>query len=287
MGKLFAGLERFGLNNMKDMEVFHEETKKEEEKKQPEVKNEITEADLLFEKTYTCPVCDTTFKAKTIRTGKAKLLSADTDLRPRYQGVDCLKYDAIVCTKCGFAALGRFFSSKYITPVQAKFIKEQVSSSFRGLPEEGEILTYDDAIMRHKLALANTVVKKAKISERAYTCLKLAWVLRGKAESLSKDDPNYAAQVKELKEEEDECILNAYEGFQQAFSKETFPMCGMDEITTTYLEAELARRCRRFDEAGRWIAQILTSRQANERIKNKAREIKELINEDKERLGIK
>ena len=282
MGSLFSGLEQFGLGKMKEMEVFHQEEKKEVKK---EVKPEITEADILFEKTYKCPVCDNDFKVKTIRTGKVKLLSADTDLRPRYQGIDSLKYDAIVCPKCGYAALNRFFN--YMTSAQAKFIKDQITVNFKGIPQESEVLSYDDAILRHKLALANTVVKKAKTSERAYTCLKLAWILRGKAESLPKDMPDYDAEIKKLKAEEDECILNAYEGFQQAFLKETFPMCGMDEITTTYLEAELARRCRKFDEAGRWIAQILTSRQANERIKNKAREIKDLIVEDKERLGLK
>lgn len=282
MGSLFSGLEQFGLGKMKDMEVFQKEEKKEEKK---EVKSEVTEADILFEKKNRCPVCDKEFKVKTIRTGKVKLLSADTDLRPRYQGIDSLKYDAIACPHCGYAALNRFFN--YMTSAQAKFIKEQISANFNGIPLEGDILTYDDAILRHKLALMNTVVKRAKTSERAYTCLKLAWILRGKAETLPKETPNYNEQMKKLKAEEDECILNAYEGFQQAFTKESFPMCGMDEITTTYLEAELARRSQKFDEAGRWIAQILTSRQANERIKNKAREIKDLIAEDKERLGIK
>ena len=60
-------------------------------------------------------------------------------------------------------------------------------------------------------------------------------------------------------------------------------MCGMDEITVTYLIAELARRIGKYDESSRWISRVLTSREASERIKNKAREIKEMINKQKEK----
>ena len=58
-------------------------------------------------------------------------------------------------------------------------------------------------------------------------------------------------------------------------------MCGMDETTVTYLVAELARRIGKYEEAGRWISQILVSRTASERLKDKAREVKELISKEK------
>ena len=49
----------------------------------------------------------------------------------------------------------------------------------------------------------NTVVKKGKDSEKAYTCLKIAWLLRGKAETMSDDTPEAkAAKAEVLKEEE-------------------------------------------------------------------------------------
>ncbi|MSS62552.1 DUF2225 domain-containing protein [Velocimicrobium porci] len=279
---IFSGLENFGLGKLKNTKLYEEEKGKEQEGKEKKaaVKHEVTEAELLFEKTYSCPVCYKEFKTKVMRTGKVKLLSADTDLRPKYQNVDSLKYEAIVCPHCGYAALNRFF--EHIVSVQAKFIREQISSNFKGLEYKGDIYTYDDAIARYKLALLNTVVKKGKTSERAYTCLKLAWVIRGKAENLPKDTENYDAIIKELKEEEDELIKNAYEGFSSAFMKESFPICGMDELTLTYLIADLARRSKEFEAANRWVSQVITSRAANERIKNKAREIKELIKEDME-----
>ena len=63
----------------------------------------------------------------------------------------------------------------------------------------------------------------------------------------------------------------------EAFSKEPFPMCGMDETTMTYLTADLARQIGKYDEALRMIARVITARDANERIKSKARDMKDLI----------
>ncbi|WP_310602917.1 DUF2225 domain-containing protein [Anaerosporobacter sp.] len=275
MANIFSGLENFGLGELKDLDIYNTGSTDKKDSDKEADKPKITEADLVFDKTYTCPVCDNEFKAKAVKTGKVKLLGADSDLRPKYQLVDSLKYDAVVCPGCGYSALNRFFT--YMTAPQAKLIKEQITVNFRGIEDSGEIYTYDDAIARHKLVLVNTIVKKAKNSERAYTCLKIAWLLRGKIETLPTDTADYNTEVAKLRAEEDEFIKNAYEGFTAAFSKEVFPMCGMDENTVTYLVADLARRCGKFDEAGRWISKVLVSRDANERIKSKARDLKDLI----------
>lgn len=279
MSDLFSGLEEFGLGGLKDVKVYENEAAKSEVKEK--AKHQVTEAEILFDKTYTCPVCDKEFKSKTVRTGKIKLISADTDLRPKYQLVDSLKYDAIVCPHCGYAALSRYFS--YMTTTQAKFIKEQISSNFKGLEQDGDIYSYDEAISRHKLALLSTIVKKSKQSEKAYTCLKLAWLCRGKRENLPEDTKDAEEVKKKLQVEELDFITKAYEGFIGAFSKEMFPMCGMDEHTTTYLVADLARRCGKFDESKRWLSKVLTSRDAKDRIKAKARELKDLIPQSRKR----
>jgi len=278
MANLFSGLEAFGLGKMSELDVYASEEKTSKpvgDTTEGNEKDKIVEADFVFDKSYTCPVCEKDFKVKMIKTGKIKLISADTDLRPKYQHIDSLKYDAVVCPHCGYAALNRFFN--YMTSQQAKLIREQISASFKGINENCEIYSYDDAIARHKLALVNTIVKKSKLSERAYTCLKTAWLLRGKAETLPEDTPNYEETIEQLQQEEMEFITNAYEGFVEAFSKEMFPMCGMDEHTVTYLVADLARRIGKRDEASRWISKVLISRTANERIKAKARDLKDLL----------
>ena len=279
MANLFSGLEAFGLNNLSEVNIYDEKEKETAAKAVEEDKPAFSEEDNIFDKTFTCPVCDQEFKTKMVKSGKVKLLNLDPDLRPVYQYMDPLKYDAIVCPNCGFAALNRFF--KYVTNAQAALIKKNISASFKGMKESGNVFSYDDALARHKLALINSIVKKSKTSERAYTCLKTAWVIRGKAENFPKNTPDYKAQLQEMEKEEIDFIEKAYVGFDEAFSKEEFPMCGMDESTMTLLMAELARRVGRYDEASRWISRVLISKGANERIKEKAREIKEKIKESK------
>lgn len=278
MANIFSGLESLGLNNLSEMKLFENKEKEKENedaKKSADQTVEVKEVDLLFDKHFTCKVCDQEFKSKMVRTGKVKLIGSDNDLRPKYQHVDSLKYDAIVCPYCGYAALNRFFN--YMTDTQAKLIKTNISANFRGLKEGEDILTYDEAITRHKLALVNAVVKHAKASEKAYTCLKLGWLCRGKAESLPAETPNFEEVKKQLAAQEKDYMANAYEGFMEAFSKEPFPMCGMDETTITYLTADLARQIGKYDEALRMIARVLTARDVNERIKSKARDMKDLI----------
>ena len=59
------------------------------------------ESDLLFDKKCNCPVCDSDFTYKQVRTGKARFIGTDDDLRPRYANIDTVKYDVIMCPICG------------------------------------------------------------------------------------------------------------------------------------------------------------------------------------------
>ncbi len=278
MGDLLSGLEQFGFKNVDNLDVFEKETEGSKDPQKPK-SHIVEEADLIFDKSYVCPVCGESFKSKSVKIGKVKLLSADSDLRPKYQLVDSLKYDAIVCPTCGYAALNRFFN--YMTSIQARAIKEKISVNYKHTKEAGDIYTYDDAILRHKLVLLNTIVANSKNSEKAYTCLKLAWLCRGKRESLVLGNPKDKQEILELVKLEQEYIQKAYEGFDNAISKENFPMCGMDENTVMYLLAELARRCGKYEDSLRLVSKILVSRDANERIKDKARAIKDAIKASK------
>lgn len=274
MANIFAGLESLGFKDVEKVDVFQDSEKEKKEAASAEQKKEINEEDLIFDKSYTCPVCDNEFKSRMVRTGKVRPAGADSDLRPKYIGMDPLKYDAILCPECGYAALNRYFN--FVMSGQAKNIKEKISSTFKYQPEAGRVYTYDDALMRHKMALLNTIVKGGKNSERAYTCLKMAWLCRGKREMLLQGD--YTKQeVAELVDEEKELLSNAYEGFEAAFTKEDFPMCGMDEYTMMYLLAEIARRIGKNEEAKRYVSKVLVARNAQRRIKDKAFYLKEKL----------
>lgn len=285
MGNLLSGLEKFGLGNLENVDIFSEEKKKRKAEEKKENKPELMEADLLFDKTHKCPVCENDFKAKAVKIGKAKLIEVEMDLRPKYKNIDSLKYDAIVCPYCGYAALSRFF--EFITSPQVKLVKDKICVNYRAKRGEKEFYSYDDAIENHKLALLNAIVKKARVSERAYICLKLAWIIRGKAESILQDDENYNEILKKCHKEEAEYIKNAYEGFKAAITSETYPMCGMDETTVDYLVAVLAMKTGSFDIASKLVSGIITSRTTNKRMKEKALNLKEeLIREIKEKKKV-
>ena len=271
---LLAGLSKLGLGNLENSNIYEEPKDDKQNGKQEKEVHKVEEKDLIFDRTFECPLCDTKVISKVMKSGKAKLLRTDKDLRPVYEGIDAQKYDVVVCPKCGFSAITRYF-----TPMpagQAKLIRENISSKVHLTPHTGEIYTYEQALERYQLALANAVVKQGKASEKAYCCLKSAWLLRGWQEELAADEKN-KEKIAELKEAEKEYLQNAMDGFSTAKASENFPVCGMDENTVDYLLAVLAFWAGKYDVASRLIAALLTSPTANARVKDKARDLKDEI----------
>lgn len=273
---LFEGLERFGLK-AEGTSLFEDEKKKAvSEDGKPAEEVIPTEDTFLLEKGIRCAVCDKGFKVKMIKNGRVKRLGSDEDLRPIYQYIDVIKYDVCSCPNCGYTAMTRYFD--HLSSAQIKLIKEQVCANFKPSgEEEPAIYDYDTAISRYKLSLFTTMVKKGKNSEKAYTCLKIAWLLRGKAESLDPNDPATAEIKKTCKEQEEMFYQQAYEGFMKAVSSEMFPMCGMDQNTMDYLLAYMSAHFKRYDVASKCIANILQSPSAQNKTKERARDLKEKI----------
>lgn len=275
---LLSGLKSVGLENLADIELF-EKTEVQDNVKIVELKEvQKNEKDILFDKTYNCPVCQNAFKSKMVKTGKNKLVSVDSDLRPIYKDADAIKYDSIVCNKCGYSALTRYFPT--ISLAQAKLILSSITPTFKGINNEVEEFTYDDALLRHQLALVCAVIKKGSDSEKAYICLKLAWLIRGKQEKLEKAEKDYDSIMEKLKSDEQDYVKKAYQGFTAAMNKERFPICGMDDMKYIYLCADLARRCKEFQTSSKLVSEILVSKTAGNALKNKARDLFDLIKED-------
>ena len=84
-------------------------------------------------------------------------------------------------------------------------------------------------------------------------------------------------KTEELEKSEKEFTEKAYRGFEEAEANELFPICGMDENTYSYLLADLARRSGKIDASKKLLGIILASRTANNSVKDKARNLKELI----------
>ena len=275
---LFEGLEKFGLKAAGVTSLFEDEKKKTvtEEVSKVSVEEIPTEESFLLEKTVRCTVCDKVFKGRMVKSGRAKRMEPDEDLRPKYEHIDILKYDVLSCPHCGYTAMNRYF--EHLAPVQIRLIKEQICANFKPTGEnEPATYDYDTAIGRYKLALYTTMVKKGKTSEKAYCCLKLAWLYRGKAESLDPNDAATEAAKKECKEQEEMFYQQAYEGFMKAVASETFPICGMDQNTLDYLLAYMSAHFKQYSTASKCLANILQSPTAQSKAKDRARDLKEKI----------
>lgn len=288
---LLGGLEKYGLDEETLQKAFDETSK------QIKTKNTVKETkavalaeeDFLLLKTAVCPICDNVFSTMAVKSGRARRLQPDFDLRPKFESIDVNKYDVTSCRKCGYTALNKDFA--HLTAGQMKLITEGVRKNFK-LIEEGisdKAPDYDTSIERYKLALYNSMVKRAKISEKSYICLKIAWLYRGKIEQLIREselDNIKLTQVLEFcKKEELKFYGNAYTGLIEARSTESFPICGMDTNTFEMLLSAMAFNLDKLDDASRFVSTLLVSRTVNSGIKNRAIDLKEMILERRKELG--
>lgn len=279
MDNFLNGLENYGLDGLDMSNLFDDEPKLKKVKVEAHKVAkpvELTEEDYLFDKTVECVVCGKQFKTKAVKASKAKRIGADEDLRPKYKDIDTLKYDVCSCPYCGYTAMTKYFAG--ISTAQIKLVKEAVCSKFRPtIVELPKKIDYDLAIERYKLALYNTVVKRGKVSERAYCCLKLSWLFRGKVEEMLSEGFSTNDQlIIHAKQEEKNLYNQAYEGLLKAVASESFPMCGMDSYTMDYLLAQMSFSLGKYDVSSKLVGRLLTSN-ANKNIKDKALELKQKI----------
>ncbi len=216
--------------------------------------------EVLYDKTYKCPVCDTTFSSKSIRSGKNKAIATDSDLYSKFSIVNPVLYDVVVCD-CGYAALSKTFDQLRAT--QITWIREEITSKYQPI-QYPVILNAENAINRYKLALLNANIKKSRIGEQAYLCLKIGWLYR------------------DLEDHANERLFleHARQHFLSAFTTERFPIFELDEFTTMFLVAELSRKVGDFETALRWAGELITKRSVPERLKNRARDLRDSIKQD-------
>lgn len=277
---LFSGLEQFGFKpDASKTELYGDEKKKSQQKEGTKIETgpkEVHEHEFLFHKKIRCTVCQKVFDTKAVKNARIKRMQPDFDLRPRFENIDTLKYDISSCPFCGYSAMNRYF--EHLTKGQINLVKENICINFISTNEpEPETFDYDTAISRYKLALYNSVVKRAKTSEKAYTCLKISWLYRSKADDMKEETPEEKAEKEEIRKLQEEFYKEAYDGFQKALATEDFPMCGMDSFTMDYLMACLSVHFKEFSYASKSLSNIITSQVADRRIKDRALELKQEI----------
>lgn len=237
-------------NNSKDWPIYKENSAE-----------WLKEKSLLYDREVTCPVCGNIFKAKSIKTSSYRILKKDSDLFIRYSVINPYFYDVWVCNECGYAAMKRDFNK--IRSFQINSVKEKITPTW--IPKVyPEVYNIDIAIERFKLSLLNYVVIESPYSKKGFNSLKLAWMYR------LKDDY-----------EKEKLFLNeALESLKEAYSSEDFPIYGMDRYTAMYLIAELMRKAGNTEESLRWFSNVITCPGISSRLKNLARDQKDLIKEE-------
>lgn len=291
---LFDGLSRFGMKGDINEEVGNTLFMTAREKEQLKMKGAKTdeliddglteeerriqiEKSHLIKRNISCKCCDKIFPTLTPRGSRIRRMEPDKDLRPRCKDFDTLKYNVYHCPYCGYTSIARIFPS--LSTRARKAVEQKICSQFK--PEkpmdDKEFFTYDEAIDWHKLALFTEVIKDGKASDKAYICLLLGWLYRGKKEELELQEKADAKEIQKCRDSEMECLEQAFEGFNKAFSVEMAPYAGMDELTAEYLLASLAVELGKYDAAARSVSHIIISRTASNRIKDKARMLKEEI----------
>ncbi len=210
---------------------------------------------LLYNKKIICPVCNKEIEVTKVKTKGCKVRSRDTDMCVHYEELNVLFYDVWVCEVCGYAALQDKFEgifTKDIAVIKDKITKNWVQRSFTG---ERDV---DKALEAFKLALLNLKVRNAKASELAKVCLRIAWLYRDKNDN----------------KKEIEFLTFALNSYNEAYSKERFPLDKLDEVTCMYIIAELFRRVGKLDDSILWFSRIVASPEArkNPRLIDMARD---------------
>lgn len=238
---------------------------------------EDNEKNLILDKTYTCPICDSKIKSKAVKTNVAKFVETKADLRPIHSNINVTKYETICCPHCGYAALTKNFSNT--TQVQRKLLREKIQANYRDHEEVPcDTYSYDTAISRMKMALLCTVTKMGKESEIGNICLKISWLYQDLADTIPDDSPDAPKKEIYLNEAKNAGI-NAYEHLSKARMEEDYPIAGMNEATLDYLLAYLGYEKGEYQQAMQYLSNAVTTRGISPRLKEKCLNLKEILNE--------
>lgn len=231
----------------------------------------------VYVKKIKCTNCEAQFNDLRILNSKLRRKEPDSDLRPRFQFIDSLKYGVTSCPYCGFTTPIKNFER--LSSLQQKRIREKVTSQFmQREPLSGEIMDYATAMAQYELALICAMAMEVDLSEQAYLCLQLSWLIRGRLEEADAepgllDEDTY----RQLQEKQERFYRQAYDSLSKAATKENFPICGMDQNTFDYLLAVMSFHFKEYDLATRYCGNVVQTRGVSSKLKDKALTLKDEI----------
>jgi uncharacterized protein (DUF2225 family) len=212
----------------------------------------------LFDKQVICPVCDSHFKTKTVKSKSPRVMAKDSDFFVRYSVVNPYFYDVCICNSCGYAAMKSDFEK--LKSHKKELVLSNVTPKWK--PREyPDILDEKLAIERYKLALLNAMLINLPDSTKAMISLKIAWMNR-----LLDDTTQETLFLKQ-----------ALEGFNDAYTREILPIYGLQRDSLMYLLGELNRKLGNYQNALLWYSKTIVSTNSSYKIKEMARVGKDLI----------
>lgn len=212
----------------------------------------------LFDKQIVCPVCDSHFKTKTVKSKSPRVVSKDSDFFIRYSVANPYFYDVLICNSCGYAAMRSDFEK--LKTYKKELVLSNVTPKWK--PREyPTILDEKLAIERYKLALLNAVLIDLPDSAKAMISLKIAWMYR----------------LLDNSEQETIFLRQALEGFNNAYITELFPIYGLQRDSLMYLLGELNRKLGNNQDALLWFSKTIVSANSSYKVKEMARVSKDLI----------
>jgi len=206
----------------------------------------------LFDKQVICPVCNSHFKSKTVKSKSPRVVSKDSDFFIRYSVANPYFYDVLICNSCGYAAMRIDFEKLKIHKKELVFSNVTPKWKPREYPD---ILDEKLAIERYKLALLNALLLNLPDSTKAMISLKIAWMNR----------------LLDNSTQETLFLKQALEGFNNAYINEIFPIYGLQRDSLMYLLGELSRKLGNYQDALLWFSRTIVSTNSSHKVKEMAR----------------
>lgn len=192
----------------------------------------------LFDKELDCPVCANHFVTKKPRLRKLPVEKKDSDFHIWYKAVNPVYYNVWVCPNCGFSATESEFNK--VTTDEKKIILKSISVKWNKR-DFGGTRTVGMAFETHKLALLVAQLLNKSKGYLGSLCLRLAWLYR----------------EEENREQEEVYLKRALEHLEDAYTHESFPIAGLEEVPLSYLIGELKRKTGEPKNAIFWFGRTL------------------------------
>ena len=239
---------------------------------------------ILVDREYVCPICGNRLKVKDVSPEMVQSDGTDIDLRPRFKNIDVLKYRVIECPACGYADLSKTFTN-VMEKERKALLDKRIRYDQKMTSEEKYAREYSDAYRYYKSALRCCLIRGSKSSQRGFTALYAAWLLRGWREKLRKNDFVVTpADVMGI-DEERKLIKYALRNLKDADMSEDYPINGMDEGTLQYLLAALCYMQDEMKDASNYVSRALRDKGLRPNIHLMAEELRDHIKD--KRLAMK